>query len=133
MILNARIKGLGMNQRLKRFRVRFETDLVRNTLRLIAYQVAERARSIVPVREGNLKKTIRIQEEPEGVYLIAGREGEVEYAASVEFGTRHGRKAQPYIRPALNAISGRGIQSILRALREKLRTIVSSIRSSFKS
>ena len=57
---------------------------------------------LVPVDTGNLKRSITLSEEDGG--LTAVIEPTADYAAYVEYGTRHAG-AQPYIRPSVNKIT----------------------------
>ena len=129
MIMRVRLKGLGMGRRLRLFRLRFVVEISYNSLLFMAQQVVDRARSIVPVRTGDLKRSIRVEEDEQisEIFIIAGNE-KVNYAAAVEFGTSHGNKAQPYIRPALDSVRGGSISAILNRVRVRLGVLVDLLR-----
>lgn len=82
------------------------------------------ARSLVPVgkdkykhgelysRAGALKRTIRVVRQKgdpnRNIRVYAGKKDIVDYAAAIEYGAPHRNiKAQPYLRPALKAMSKR--------------------------
>jgi hypothetical protein len=83
------------------------------------------ARSIVPIgkdkykhgelysRAGALKRTIRVVRQKgdpnQNIRVYAGKKNIIDYAAAIEYGTSIKRniQAQPYLRPALQAMRGR--------------------------
>lgn len=67
-----------------------------------ALQVERAAKQLCPVDTGRLRASINHRLEADGQGLVAIIGSDVEYAPYVEFGTRYMR-AQPYLRPALNA------------------------------
>lgn len=73
--------------------------------------VADRARSLVPVRSGKLKATIRVVrlrgDAKQNIRVYAGNreKGGAFYAHMVEYGTVK-MAAKPFLRPALNASKG---------------------------
>jgi len=72
----------------------------------IAVSVEAAAKRICPVDTGRLRASIT-HEVDASPGKIEGRVGtNVEYAAYVELGTRRA-SAQPYLRPALSAVSGK--------------------------
>jgi HK97 gp10 family phage protein len=75
-------------------------------LETIAVSIEAAAKRICPVDTGRLRGSIT-HEVNASPGKIEGRVGSnVEYAAYVELGTRH-TPAQPYLRPALQAVSGK--------------------------
>lgn len=79
----------------------------------VAEEVAADARLIVPVDEGDLKSTIRVEDAGDGkARVVAGGEHghvtgkPVDYAGYVELGTRY-MEAQPYLKPSLYRWRGR--------------------------
>lgn len=90
---------------LKRFRAQLDAAIDRGAARG-AGMIASLARELVPVDEGDLRDTIRVQPEPgtgKGQYTVAAGSKDVRYPAFVEFGTVDS-PAQPYMRPATDAI-----------------------------
>lgn len=85
----------GLAREVAGLRLRTEADLLR-----IGTEVQNRARELCPVDTGTLRRSIRMtrtgtRDAPE--VTITAR---TDYAAHVEYGTRH-QRAQPYLRPAL--------------------------------
>lgn len=67
----------------------------------LAEDVAAEARTRAPVRTGELRDSITVQEGDGGVQVVAA----APYAAYVELGTRH-MPAEPYLMPSLHERSG---------------------------
>lgn len=102
--------------------------LYMDRLETAAGYVAGYARSNCPVgedkysrgmlihRKGALRRTIRVvrlEGDPKlNIFIIAGKAGIVDYAASVEYGGVHNKPAQPFLRPAPRAMKSR-IMSIM--------------------
>ena len=65
------------------------------------------AKQLVPVASGALKKTIRVEPNARtgSASVVAGSD-EVDYAAAVEYGTRHS-PAQPFLGPAAESAAKR--------------------------
>lgn len=74
--------------------------------------VVTNARRLVPVRTGDLKGTIRVEEEGEAVMVRAG-DDKVDYAGKVELGTDR-QAAQPYLRPAGEQVSQSDVSKCIR-------------------
>ena len=68
-----------------------------------ALAIEAHAKTIVPVRTGKLKNSIKTWREGPGLYAVGTH---VEYAPYVEFGTRR-MAARPYLRPAADIVSAR--------------------------
>lgn len=80
-------------------------------------EVEERAKQVVPVDTGTLRRSIHSVFEAGGLRGIVGPS--VDYGAPVEFGTRH-MAARPYMRPAAALVLPRfddEIRAILRRFR----------------
>lgn len=67
-----------------------------------AISVEGAAKRLCPVDTGRLRSSIHHELGQDSRGLVARIGTDVEYAAHVEFGTRHNR-AQPFLRPALRA------------------------------
>lgn len=67
-----------------------------------AIQVEGAAKRLCPVDTGNLRSSITWEMARDADGLVAMVGSNVEYAAAVEFGSRHA-PAQPFLRPALEA------------------------------
>lgn len=78
------------------------------------YDVEARAKQIVPVKTGNLRRSIHSVFENGGLRGIVGPS--VLYGKFVEFGTRR-MAARPYMRPAAEAVLPRFADAVARALR----------------
>lgn len=93
------IRVLGVPQLLARFaRAAALGEVAENAaVSAVAVEVAETARSLVPVDTGTLRDSI--QEHAEGVSVTAP------YAGFVEYGTAY-VPAQPYLRPAADEAKG---------------------------
>lgn len=87
----------GLDELLKSPSGPLAADLLRRTLRVEAT-----AKRLCPVDTGRLRASIshEIQTDSHGLIGVVG--SNVEYASFVEFGTSRSR-AQPYLRPALDA------------------------------
>lgn len=79
----------------------------------VAEDVAEDARRVVPVRSGDLRSTIRVEDagENRSRVVAGGQHGAmtgrpVNYAGYVELGTRY-MDPQPYLKPSLYRWRGR--------------------------
>lgn len=85
---------------------RHANNLSRATVHGVAGRIAKEAKQSVPVRSGNLKKSIKAKrrKSPPGkpISEVVG-EGAF-YWRFVEYGTRHarGQKEQPFVRPAID-------------------------------
>lgn len=78
--------------------------------------VAEKAREIVAVDTGELRDSIEVRAEEDGVAeVVAG----TDHAAAVEFGTPYAA-AQPFLRPAARQTEGEVIQYITTELRDEI-------------
>lgn len=75
---------------------------IRTALMWGASEVQRSAMRLVPVRTGDLKRSIHIEEHDAGLTFIV--EAATEYAAYVEWGTRF-MEAQPYMRPGAEKIA----------------------------
>lgn len=73
------------------------------TVLAVALAVEAHAKTIVPVRTGNLKNSIHTWREGPSHYAVGTT---VEYAPYVEFGTRR-MAARPYLRPAAEIVATR--------------------------
>lgn len=73
------------------------------TLERAANESIQIAQSVVPVKTGALRDSIRILEQGEN-YIVVG--SDLGYAAHVEFGTSR-MSARPYIGPAADAMNSR--------------------------
>lgn len=58
------------------------------------------AQDLVPVRTGNLRSSIAVGTERQGIVVTAHIEATAKYAPFVEFGTKN-QNAQPFLRPAV--------------------------------
>jgi len=74
------------------------------------------SRGILQGRKGALRRTIRVvrlKGDPKlNIYIIAGKAGIVDYAASVEYNGIHNPNSNPFMRPAARAMKSR-IMSIM--------------------
>jgi HK97 gp10 family phage protein len=74
--------------------------------------IADEAKNLVPVDEGNLQDTIAVQVEGDVVQLVAGGgDLPVDYQGYVEFGTSK-MPAQPYMRPAIDNKQGEALKAV---------------------
>jgi HK97 gp10 family phage protein len=78
------------------------SQVARHLTRL-ALTVQNEARRRAPVDTGRLRSSITFTLDTDRRGLVARVGTNVDYAAHVEFGTRHSR-AQPYLRPALDTV-----------------------------
>lgn len=78
-----------------------------------ALAIEAHAKTIVPVRTGNLKNSIQTWREGPGMYAVGTH---VEYAPYVEFGTRR-MAARPYLRPAAEIVAARLQELVQQAFR----------------
>lgn len=78
------------------------------------YDVEARAKQMVPVKTGTLRRSIHSVFENGGLTGLVGPS--VSYSAFVEFGTRH-MAARPYMRPAAEAVLPRFATAVARVLR----------------
>lgn len=79
-------------------------DIARELSRA-AIRVEHRAKQLCPVDTGRLRSSITWALATDSVGLLAIIGSNVHYAAYVEFGTSRAR-AQPFLRPALQAVRG---------------------------
>lgn len=79
---------------------------VQHAVDVYADDVAAKARSLAPVLTGALRDSIHVQGAG-GDAAEADVVADVPYAAYVEFGTST-RHAEPFLRPAADAVLGRG-------------------------
>lgn len=70
-----------------------------------AVKVTRRAKELAPVDTGRLRSSIANEMGRDDRGLVARIGTDVHYASFVEFGTRRMR-AQPFLRPALDAVKG---------------------------
>lgn len=75
--------------------------------------VEAKAKAVVPVRTGTLRRSIHSIFEAGGLRGIVGPS--VGYGKYVEFGTRH-RGARPYMRPAAEAVLPGFVDAVKRAM-----------------
>lgn len=68
-----------------------------------AYEAAEIAKGLCPVDTGFLRESIRVEQTGGNRLKVVV---DAEYAAAVEYGTSKS-EAQPFLRPALEAVRGR--------------------------
>lgn len=80
----------------------FRSEPIAADLQRRALDVEASAKDLVPVDTGRLRASITTQLGQDSESLFADVGSDVEYAAPVEFGTTRVR-AQPYLRPALDA------------------------------
>jgi HK97 gp10 family phage protein len=92
------------------YRVEFEEKVrkrVQTRLKKIGALIKKRAKQLVPVKTGRLKKSIHVEVTPGKVEVIAdapvnGVSGNPSYAYFVETGEGRG-SAQPFLRPAIHS------------------------------
>ena len=85
--------------------------------------IADEAKALVPVDEGNLRDTIAVEVEGGDVQLVAGG-GDllVDYAIEVELGTSK-MEAQPYMRPAIDTKKSEASKAMAENLQAQIRKI----------
>lgn len=77
------------------------------------FSIEAKAKTLVPVRTGTLRRSIHSIFEAGGLRGIVGPS--VEYGKYVEFGTRR-RAAKPYMRPAAEAVLPGFVDAVKRAM-----------------
>lgn len=79
----------------------------------LARQAIDQMQAQVPVSEGTLKSTIRLERysQPGSMAVLVGNEGETEYLGAVEYGSR-GVPPQPFVRPAATRIESSYVSTI---------------------
>lgn len=85
------------------------------------------AKSLVPVLTGKLRDSIHIeivQSDSNTALAVVGPDDSVEYAAYVEYGTRH-MKEEPYMRPAYENAKDRAAAALQEVLMEEIRQVLS--------
>jgi len=110
MKMKFRISGLReIEQALRRIARATPEAVQREALHDAGEIVAERARSLVPVRSGNLRDSIAVADEGQsgvlsqgGVEVFVGPQADGFYGHFVEFGTVN-MAAEPFMRPAFDA------------------------------
>jgi len=86
-----------------KFLTKLNRILVRRVMKA-GVVVQTSAKSLVPVKTGNLRKSIEVSApfvEKGGRAITVTIGTNVEYAPHIEFGTQRGLAARPYLRPAL--------------------------------
>ena len=101
MATEFKIDGLSeLDKALKQLPARVEKNVMRGTIRAAAMVVRNQAKQLVPVKTGNLKRSLRVSGKSKGNRISAeiiagGGKKNVYYAHMVEFGTkRHTIKAK---------------------------------------
>ena len=113
MASTVHVKGLAeLGRALQRFDEKMRKRLVRGALRAGARIIELRAESIVPVKSGKLKRSIRISTKQRGTLVIAsvkagatGKKGDAFYGHMVERGTRP-HSLRPKLRKAIRFADG---------------------------
>ena len=130
-----------LDRKLKKMTVQFQQNATRKAMRKTLVEFRKKARSLVPVNTGRLKKSIKSKASlrrktgmVEGkVYVDYSRKSKryAPYAHLVEFGTgpRQVKKskmlvgsmpAQPFMTPAFNTEKNQAIKEWIRSFRETL-------------
>lgn len=142
------VLGLGkFNKKMKRFPDEIEKE-IRKAIRKNADELENLSKSLVPVREGHLKRAIRRKWKHRlGIWvgIDANKDPDAFHARFVEFGTRKGTKgetasvggrkrkvyrthpgtdAQPFLFPAYRALRRRMKGRITRASRKAIKDVI---------
>lgn len=113
-----------MEDLFKKLPEKFQRKILRRALMLGALQVRERARQLVPVDSGDLKRSIKARK-PKGTKRgeIRREVGATEYYAHfVESGTKK-IKAQPFLKPALDETTPKIVDRIGDAMVDFLKSL----------
>ncbi|EOS78950.1 HK97 gp10 family phage protein [Dorea sp. 5-2] len=95
--MSVRLKGV--NELKLALRNKADMGAVKQIVKHNGSGLQARAQRNVPVKTGNLKRSIQLEISDGG--LLAKSEATAEYAPYVEWGTRY-MEAQPYMKPAFN-------------------------------
>lgn len=137
------VKGLAeIDKALRELPVKYERQTMMNSLRAAGRIIRDEAKRRVPVRTGNLKKSIAVVTGKRGRVYVTNKQGKGQkndgwYAHLIEFGTKPhntakgggttlgqwageqgggiphpGSPAQPFMRPALDSKAGEAIKAI---------------------
>lgn len=96
------IKFEGITKLTKDMKKNLNMDAVKNIVKQNGAEMQGKAQRNAPVDTGTLKRSIGLEISKGG--MSATVEPSAEYAAYVEFGTRH-MNAQPYLKPAFESQS----------------------------
>jgi hypothetical protein len=93
-----------------------DPDFGRSVLGRVAVLAVREAKGLVPVKTGNLRRTIRVGPITNtSARILAGGQREVGYAAHVEFGTKGGQMLRPVKKTALAWGGNRRLSGTLRS------------------
>jgi len=122
-----------LQKSLKQFPKNIQKNVMTGAVRAGAKPIVKRARELVPVEHGDLKKSIRIKKRriPKGSTMLkfsihAGGNIRVNgeslrpyYAHMIEFGTSQ-MSAQPFMRPALEQEAGNAIKYVREYIEKRI-------------
>jgi HK97 gp10 family phage protein len=120
-MFNARIDGLNETRKLlKDLPRKLQTGALRSGLRAGAKIVRDEARTLVAVKTGGLKRSIRIiaRRMKKGTITVSVGSS-LKYAHLLEYGTVRTR-ANPYLRPALDGKASAAVNAVSTQVREYL-------------
>lgn len=108
-------------------------NLMRSTVHGVASEITKRAKKLVPTDTGNLKKSLKTKRrrgkpsKPVSDVIAETRQrakNDGFYWRFVEYGTRNGRKEQPFMRPARDEVFSQLDQIIAKQFTKKLASAV---------
>lgn len=124
-----------MESALKRFPITVEKKIAKAAVRAGANVILKEARARVPQDSGTLRKSLRLVARSKrvgnAVVSVVTRSGKkwnsrgmnAWYAGLVEFGTKF-KRAQPFMRPALDSKSNDAIKAMGDMIRKKIAALV---------
>jgi len=104
--------------------------VLKKALREEAKETSKAAKALVPVDQGNLKKSIKVKalkrsRKRIGAQVVAGVNLNNAQAIAVEYGTSK-RKAQPYLRPAYESREDRAVKNITDKVQEGITKLMTA-------
>lgn len=121
MAVNIKIDGLAKTRVLLQAVAEAEKEAARELVKKAAGDVQGAAMRIVPVKTGNLKRSIMVDIAPGG--MSAKVTANADYAPYVEYGTRY-KAARPFMQPAAQIVQtelngGEAAEAALKRLEEE--------------